>query len=59
MTPSQHNSDLIIYSPTLKPYSIATMARFFAKTNKTQGIKYMIKDADHAQLYDPNEYALI
>jgi len=44
---------------TLTPYSMAEIDWFFAKTNKAQGMKYLIKDADHAQLHGPNEYALI
>ena len=43
MAASKHHSDL-----TLMPYSMATFGMFFAKTNKPQRAKYLIKDADHA-----------
>ena len=44
---SKHHSDLMIYPLTLMPYSMA------------QGVKYLIKDTDHAQLPGVNECALI
>ena len=46
------------YPLTLTPYSMATIDGFFAKTNKAQGMNYLIKDADNAYalLPDPNEW---
>ena len=38
---------------------MAAIDRFFAKINKAQGTKYLIKYADHAEFPGPNEYALI
>ena len=40
---------------------MATIDEFFAKTNKAQGMHYLIKDAvnAYALLPDPNECALI
>ena len=54
-------SDLSTYPLTLTPYSMATIDGFFAKTNKAQGMNYLIKDADNAcaLLPDPNECAII
>jgi len=43
-------SDLIVYPLTLTSYSTATIRGFFAKTNRAQSVKYLIKGADHAQL---------
>ena len=59
MAASEHHSDLVIYPLTLTPYSMATINRFFENTNKAQGMKYLIKDADHAHFPSSNEYALI
>ena len=59
MVASKQYSDVIIYALTLTPYLMATINRFFAKTNKAQGTKNRIKDADHAQLLGTNEYALM
>jgi len=49
-------SDLITYPLTLTPHSMATINGFFAKTNKAQGMNYLIKDVDNAcaLLHDPN-----
>jgi len=54
-------SDLMTYPLTLTPYSMATIDGFFAKTNKAQGMNYLIKDADNAYalLPDPNKCPLI
>ena len=48
------------YPLTMTPYPLATIDGFFAKTNKAQGMNYLIKDADNAcaLLLDPNECAL-
>ena len=54
-------SDLMTYPLTLTPYSMATIDGFFAKTNKAQGMNYLIKDAvnAYALLRDPDECALM
>ena len=38
---------------------MATIGMFFAKINKQQGVKYLIKEADHAELPCLNDCALI
>ena len=50
MAASKHLSDLMIYPLTLTPCQMAAINGLFAKTNKAQGMTYLIKDADHAQL---------
>ena len=54
-------ADLMIYPLNLTPYSKATIDGFFAKTNKAQGMNYLIKEADNAcaLLLDSNECTLI
>ena len=48
MAASKHHSDLVIYRLAMTSYLVAAIDRFFAKTNKAQGTKYLIKYADHA-----------
>ena len=49
------------YPLTLTLYSMATISGFLAKTNKAQGMNYLIKDVDNACALppNPNECALI
>lgn len=47
------------YPLSSSPYSTATIDGYFAKTNKGQGINYLIKDIENAKLPPSSECALI
>ena len=47
------------YPLTLTPYCISTIDGFFAKTNKAQGMNYMIKDADKVDIPSPGQCGLV
>ncbi|CAJ1061367.1 hypothetical protein XNOV1_A031607 [Xyrichtys novacula] len=51
LLPSQISiSELMSCPLTVTPYSISTVAGFFAKNNKAQGMNLMIKDAENVEL---------